>query len=168
MQEDQGKDYDDDGILWSIVSARMGGRRGKQQVRDKWLVLVFRHSSRLLIVQRRLNQLRSRVQNESEKVIWTDSDSVVLLRRYGPSFRSTYTLAADTPVDCRLASLNLEDESEINWNALSDGNWNLWSPHILQRHWVSLKKSVKNHEDRTFSGMVLCLCPSLLSSRFPP
>ena len=46
VQEDQGKDYDDhNDILWSTVSARMGGRRGRQQVRDKWLVLPFGYSA---------------------------------------------------------------------------------------------------------------------------
>ncbi len=82
VQEDQGKDMDDnDDILWSIVSARMGRRRGRQQVRDKWLVLSIGYLSRLLIVQRRLNQLRARVQNETEKLRWTKHDSVTLLRR---------------------------------------------------------------------------------------
>lgn len=169
VQEDQGKDYDDnDDILWSTVSARMGGRRGKQQVRDKWLVLQLGHSSRLLMAQRRLNQLRSRVQNDTEKLTWTNKDSVILLRRYGPSFHSTFTNPADPRRHYRLASLELEDESEINWNALSDGDWNLWSAHTLQRHWAKMKKRVKGHEDRTFGGMILRLCPVLMSSRSPP
>lgn len=90
VQEDQGKDYGDSNhILWSTVSARMGGRRGKQQVRDKWSVLRSDTLAELLIVRRRLNQLRSRVQNEAEKLKWTDKDSVVLLRRYGVRFFST-------------------------------------------------------------------------------
>ena len=48
--------------------------------------LAFGHSSRVLIVQRRLNQLRSSVQNETGKLKWTDKDSVILLRRYGVRF----------------------------------------------------------------------------------
>jgi hypothetical protein len=70
-------------------------------------------------------------------------------------------------MDCRLASLNLEDESEINWKALSESDLNIWSAHILQRHWTKLKKSVKGHEDRTFSGKVLRLCPRLFSRSLP-
>ena len=82
MQEDQGKDNDDnDDILWGTVSARMGGRRGRQQVRDKWLVLLIGYLSRLLIAQCRLNQLRARVENETEELRWTKRDSVMLLRR---------------------------------------------------------------------------------------
>jgi len=50
----------------------------------------------------------------------------------------------------RLASLKIEDESEINWNALSDSDWNLWSGHNLQRHWTKMKRGVKGHQDRTF------------------
>jgi hypothetical protein len=71
-------------------------------------------------------------------------------------------------VECRLVSLKLEDELEINWKAISDNDWNLWSAHTLQKHWVVLKKSVKGYEDRTFSGMVLRLCLGLLSSHSPP
>lgn len=102
VQEDQGKDYGDSNeILWSTVSARMGGRRGKQQARDKWSVLRSDTRTELLIVRRRFNQLRSRVQNEAKKLKWTDKDSVVLLRRYDLRFfsplrsRLTYQLTVD-------------------------------------------------------------------------
>ena len=78
-------------------------------------------------------------------------------------FPFSFTLAADTGMGRRLASLKLEDESEIDWNALSDGDWNLWSGHNLQRHWARMKRGVKGHEDRTFLGIILQLCPSSLS-----
>lgn len=35
----------------------------------------------ILIVQRRLNQLRARVENETGELRWTKRDSVMLLRR---------------------------------------------------------------------------------------
>jgi len=85
-----------------------------------------------------------------------------------PNFRSAFTPTADTRVHRRLISLKLEEESEIDWNALSDDDWNLWSAHTLQRHWAKMKKGVEGHKDRTFSGMVLHLCPGLLSSWSPP
>ena len=35
MVEKQGKDVDND-IFWGVVSQKMGGRRGRQQCRNKW------------------------------------------------------------------------------------------------------------------------------------
>ena len=38
MTVKQGKDMDND-VFWSIVSQRMGGKRGRQQCRIKWYLL---------------------------------------------------------------------------------------------------------------------------------
>ena len=39
MTLEQGKDIDND-VFWGIVSHRMGNRRGRQQVRIKWYVII--------------------------------------------------------------------------------------------------------------------------------
>ena len=38
MMAKQGKDVDSD-IFWGVVSEKMGGKRGRQQCRNKWLVI---------------------------------------------------------------------------------------------------------------------------------
>jgi hypothetical protein len=40
MMAKQGKDVDSD-IFWGVVSQKMGGKRGRQQCRNKWLVLLY-------------------------------------------------------------------------------------------------------------------------------
>lgn len=54
-------------------------------------------------------------------------------------------------------SLNVRDDTEIDWKLLSDPDWNLWSAHALQRRWLTLKKSVKGYEDMTHQGRFLSL-----------
>jgi len=48
--------------------------------------------------------------------------------------------------------MNVADESEIDWRLLADEGWNLWSPHIMQRHWCSMKKGVDGYENMPFYG----------------
>jgi hypothetical protein len=48
--------------------------------------------------------------------------------------------------------MNVTDDSEIDWKLLSDEGWNLWSPHILQKRWMNMKKSIVGHEDMPFHG----------------
>lgn len=48
--------------------------------------------------------------------------------------------------------MNVADDSEIDWKLLLDGGWNLWSPHILQKRWMNMKKSIVGHEDMPFHG----------------
>jgi hypothetical protein len=38
--------------------------------------------------------------------------------------------------------LQAKDDSEIDWKLLHDPDWNLWSPHLLQRRWLTMKKSI--------------------------
>ena len=50
MTLEQGKDIDND-VFWGIVSHRMGNRRGRQQVRIKWYVIIGSvHSSTCSLV----------------------------------------------------------------------------------------------------------------------
>ena len=54
----------------------------------------------------------------------------------------------------RVDSLNVRDDSEIDWKTLPDPNWNLWSAHTLQRRWLTMKRSVRGFEDMTHAGSV--------------
>jgi hypothetical protein len=67
----------------------------------------------------------------------------------------------------RLASLSINDDTEIDWKLLNDPDWNLWSAHQLQRRFQTLKKSVKGHESMSFHGdLQLSLPPRVLISFF--
>lgn len=56
---------------------------------------------------------------------------------------------------CRVAAQNVNDDSEIDWKKLIDDDWNLWSAHTIQRRWMTLKRSVKGHEDMSHQGQIL-------------
>jgi len=62
----------------------------------------------------------------------------------------------------RIASLDVNDESDIDWKSLSDPGWNMWSGHYLHQKWRSLKAScndesiVRHHgEYKAFILLVL-------------
>ena len=44
----------------------------------------------------------------------------------------------------RIASLDVDSESDIDWKSLSDPMWNMWSSHCLQSKWRYLKASLNN------------------------
>jgi hypothetical protein len=50
--------------------------------------------------------------------------------------------------------MNVRDDTEIDWKLIPDPDWNLWSAHTLQRRWLTLKNSVKGHEDMTHQGEI--------------
>lgn len=41
----------------------------------------------------------------------------------------------------RIASLDVDNESDIDWKNLSNSTWNMWSGHFLQQKWRQLKAS---------------------------
>ena len=44
----------------------------------------------------------------------------------------------------RIASLDVDSESDIDWKSLRDPMWNLWSSHCLQSKWRYMKASLNN------------------------
>ncbi|KAF9481820.1 hypothetical protein BDN70DRAFT_802572 [Pholiota conissans] len=73
--------------------------------------------------------LSKTVKNEGRKPRWSPQDAFILVHK----------------VD----SLNVRDDTEIDWKLIPDQDWNLWSAHTLQRRWLTLKKGVKGYEDMT-------------------
>ncbi|TFK43731.1 hypothetical protein BDQ12DRAFT_193251 [Crucibulum laeve] len=73
--------------------------------------------------------LSKTVKNEGQKPRWSQQDGYILVHK----------------VD----SLNVRDDTEIDWKTISDPDWNLWSAHTLQRRWLTMKRSVKGFEDMT-------------------
>ncbi|KAI0701188.1 hypothetical protein BC835DRAFT_1265131 [Cytidiella melzeri] len=108
----------DSEIFWGAVSQRMGGRRGRQQCRVKWL-----------------DSLSSRFKNEGMKPRWGQVDAYILVHK--------------------IDSLNVRDDSEIDWKTLPDEDWNMWSAHSLQRRWLTMKRSVKGFEDMSHAAELM-------------
>lgn len=52
----------------------------------------------------------------------------------------------------RVDSLNVRDDSEIDWKLLPDEHWNSWSAHSLQRRWLTMKRSIKGFEEMSHAG----------------
>ncbi|XP_072097843.1 cyclin-D-binding Myb-like transcription factor 1 isoform X1 [Mobula birostris] len=54
----------------------------------------------------------------------------------------------------RIAELNAEDESEINWDVMAEGWSSVRSPQWLRSKWWTIKRQVTNHKDLTFAELV--------------
>jgi len=67
--------------------------------------------------------LEEKARNGYQRLRWTEHDSYVLI--------------------CKIDSLNLDDESDIDWKSLGDPTWNMWSTHSLRQKWRQLKASYK-------------------------
>jgi hypothetical protein len=100
------------------------------------------------VVCQRMGNKRGRQQC---RIKWTDSLSKTFKNngmkpRWSP--RDAYILVH------KVDSLNVRDDSEIDWKTLPDPNWNLWSAHALQRRWLTMKRSVRGYEDMTHAEIL--------------
>jgi len=75
------------------------------------------------------DSLSKTVKNEGQKPRWSAQDAYILVHK----------------VD----SMNVRDDTEIDWKTLPDTDWNLWSAHSLQRRWLTMKRGIKGYEDMT-------------------
>lgn len=53
---------------------------------------------------------------------------------------------------CRVASLDVSDESEVCWNDLKDTAWKPWSGNNLRKRWARLRETVEDPDDKTHKG----------------
>ena len=60
----------------------------------------------------------------------------------------------------KVDSLNVRDDTEIDWKLLPDENWNVWSAHSLQRRWLTMKRSIKGFEEMSHAGTLTCIVSS--------
>ncbi|ETW83814.1 hypothetical protein HETIRDRAFT_46989 [Heterobasidion irregulare TC 32-1] len=74
-----------------------------------------------------LDSLSKTVKNQGDKPRWSLVDAYILVHK--------------------VHSLNVRDDSEIDWKTLPDANWNFWSAHILQRRWQTMKRGIRGYED---------------------
>ena len=61
----------------------------------------------------------------------------------------------------RVDSLDVRHDSEIDWKTFPDSDWNLWSPHLLQRRWMTMKRSINGHENMTHAGALCFTLPRI-------
>ncbi|KAF9006580.1 hypothetical protein BDQ17DRAFT_1239040 [Cyathus striatus] len=78
--------------------------------------------------------LSKTVKNEGKKPRWGQQDAFILIHK--------------------IDSLNVRDDTEIDWKTLPDPDWNLWSAHTLQRRWLTMKRSIKGFEDMTHQEII--------------
>ncbi|KAF7430794.1 RNA polymerase I enhancer binding protein [Pleurotus ostreatus] len=71
--------------------------------------------------------LSKTVKNDGQRPRWSPLDAFILVHK----------------VD----SMNVMDDTEIDWKTLLDPDWNLWSAHSLQRRWLTMKRSIKGYEN---------------------
>uniref|UniRef100_UPI00398F8AB1 cyclin-D-binding Myb-like transcription factor 1 isoform X2 n=1 Tax=Pristiophorus japonicus TaxID=55135 RepID=UPI00398F8AB1 len=67
----------------------------------------------------------------------------------------------------RIAELNAEDESEINWDIMAEGWSSVRSPQWLRSKWWTIKRQVTNHKGLTFAELVESLRQLVESLRQP-
>jgi len=147
MTTQQGKNIDND-VFWGKVSDLMGGTRGRQQCRIKWFVCYDLDVMLLIHYKTRTDALSKTVKNEGQKPRWSQQDAYILVHKWA----SKLLLVTFHNLFFRIDSMNVRDDTEIDWKVIPDPDWNLWSAHTLQRRWLTLKNSVKGHEDMTHQG----------------
>ncbi|KAF8607670.1 hypothetical protein BDV93DRAFT_434965 [Ceratobasidium sp. AG-I] len=77
--------------------------------------------------------LNKRVKNSGERPRWNAQDAYILVHK--------------------VASMPVQDDTEIDWKLLPDPQWNLWSAHQLQRRWFGLKKTLKDADTMPHAGV---------------
>ena len=148
MTVNQGKSPDSE-VFWRIVSDKMDNRRGRQQVRIKWYVVLLPilQAATYMPVER-TDGLSKLHKNDGQNPRWGQQDAYILIQKCVNLHKPESRLIEY----CRIGALSIVHDSEIDWKQLSDKDWNLWSAHTLQRRWQTLKKGIKGSEDMTVAG----------------
>ncbi|THH05912.1 hypothetical protein EW146_g9771 [Bondarzewia mesenterica] len=117
---------EEEDILTQIVT-EMTVNQGKDPDNDVfWGVISRRMGNKRGRQQCRikwLDSLSKTVKNQGQKPRWSLVDAYILVHK--------------------VQSLNVRDDSEIDWKTLPDPNWNFWSAHALQRRWLTMKRGIQ-------------------------
>ncbi|KAK2466066.1 hypothetical protein APHAL10511_001708 [Amanita phalloides] len=92
--------------------------------------------------------LSKTVKNEGQKPRWCQQDAFILIHK--------------------IDSLDVTDDTEIDWKTLPDPAWNLWSAHSLQRRWLTMKRSVPHYESVSHQEIVDTLKSKKAAPLIPP
>ncbi|KAJ6628789.1 hypothetical protein B0H10DRAFT_1989359 [Mycena sp. CBHHK59/15] len=80
------------------------------------------------------DSLSNKYKSGGQSVRWSQQDAFILIHK--------------------IDSLDVWDDSEIDWKVIPNPQWNVWSAHTLQRRWLSMKKSIKGFEDMTHAEIM--------------
>ncbi|KAH8094917.1 hypothetical protein BXZ70DRAFT_344152 [Cristinia sonorae] len=94
------------------------------------------------------DSLSTQYKNQGERPRWGQMDAYLLVHK----------------VD----SLNVRDDTEIDWKLLPDEHWNSWSAHSLQRRWLTMKRSIKGYEEMSHAEIMDILRTKKAQSPPPP
>ncbi|OBZ70249.1 Cyclin-D-binding Myb-like transcription factor 1 [Grifola frondosa] len=94
------------------------------------------------------DSLSTQIKNSGERPRWNQMDAYILVHK--------------------IDSLNVRDDSEIDWKQLPDEHWNLWSAHALQRRWLTMKRGIKGYEDMSHFEIMEILKTKKAQSPPPP
>jgi hypothetical protein len=78
----------------------------------------------------------------------------MLIYFLGSKFSVLHCVVRKVGLYARLDSLNIHDETEIDWKALPHSGWDFWSVRELKRRWTFMKAAVENAEDKTYQGAI--------------
>ena len=151
--------------FWVSVSKTLGSTRTPKQCRSKWCVIGSTHLLLCYIdIHNSAGLMRSKPKSEGKArhagVRWTtiswfaSTCCVCVLLIVVPARHLVY----------RIASLNVDEETDIDWGSLNDPSW-MWSRHSLQRRWRGLKASLVSDsmshrgESMTFSTFIPLYIP---------
>ncbi|RPD66837.1 hypothetical protein L226DRAFT_452371 [Lentinus tigrinus ALCF2SS1-7] len=100
------------------------------------------------VVSQRMGGKRGRQQC---RIKWTDS--------IAPQIKNTGERPRWSAMDAyilvhKVDSMNVRDDTEIDWKLLPDENWNIWSAHSLQRRWLTMKRSIKGFEEMSHTEIM--------------
>ncbi|KAI0033343.1 hypothetical protein K488DRAFT_47937 [Vararia minispora EC-137] len=169
------------GQQWEKVSARVG--RTATDCRDRWRNKVAHQDKQTLgrwtkeeesrlteimkemtagkgkgsdhdvfwtVVAERMGHSRSRQQCRNKWWVDTLSKLVKTEGSEAPRWSAQDAFILVAKVD----SLDVQDDSEIDWKILPDSHWNLWSPHVLQRRWRVMKEGVRGYEHMSHAAIM--------------
>ena len=94
-----------------------------------------------------------KIKNDGMKPRWSQLDAYILVHKFVAVHYFPSESELTRNFSHRVDSLNVRDDSEIDWKTLPDEDWNMWSAHALQRRWLTMKRSVKGHEEMSHAGM---------------
>ncbi|KAI0940048.1 hypothetical protein AcV5_001259 [Taiwanofungus camphoratus] len=94
------------------------------------------------------DSLSTQIKNAGERPRWSQTDAYILVHK--------------------IDSLNVRDDTEIDWKQLPDEHWNIWSAHSLQRRWLTMKRGIKGHEEMSHAEIMEILRTKKAQSPPPP
>ncbi|THH28412.1 hypothetical protein EUX98_g5777 [Antrodiella citrinella] len=94
------------------------------------------------------DSLSTQYKNQGERPRWSQMDAYLLVHK--------------------IDSLNVRDDSEIDWKLLPDEHWNSWSAHSLQRRWLTMKRGIKGFEEMSHAEIMDIVRTKKAQSPPPP